>query len=342
VGMRVRCRGSIARRLALALVPGAIAGACGTASDLDLAPTGSGGAAAGVRATGGTRPRAGASAIGGTGGPFATGGACSGSTCSIGNCCSVANSSCQNGPVECWCQNGIWNPCIAGVTTGGAPSTGGRATGGACSGSCAPGNCCSTPNSYCVEGNTTCQCVNGLWGLCALTTGTGGAPSTGGAHTGGKATGGVATGGNATGGTATGGSAPTGGTGGYGGAANRLALITEPCMVQCAAQSGLLCSWENMGLNCVAEICEDPVSPIPMYATAVGCEDLYVTMTVCAGGLTQNQWECSDQGFDMLWPAPVAGTACEAATCAWNCCEYNGGGFLYDVNFTGARCGNCQ
>jgi hypothetical protein len=92
----------------------------------------------------------------------------------------------------------------------------------------------------------------------------------------------------------------------------------------------------------VTDICEDPVAPSAFGPTAVGCEDLYVGMALCWGDLVANQWECSDQEVDIAWPAPVAGTACEAATCAWNCCEYKGNGFLYDVNFLGARCNDCQ
>jgi hypothetical protein len=36
------------------------------------------------------------------------------------------------------------------------------------------GAACTTPNSFCVNGNTTCQCVNGAWGLCSVQPGTGG------------------------------------------------------------------------------------------------------------------------------------------------------------------------
>jgi hypothetical protein len=93
-----------------------------------------------------------------------------------------------------------------------------------------------------------------------------------------------------------------------------------------------------MGYDCVVEICEDAIGG--MYPTAVGCEDPYVGMTMCLADLDATQWYCSDQdGGSTLWPAPVAGTACEAAICAWTCCEYQGNGFLYDINVF-ARC-NC-
>jgi hypothetical protein len=63
-------------------------------------------------------------------------------------------------------------------------------------------------------------------------------------------------------------------------------------------------------------------------------------MILCQADLTASQWECSDQG-GFSWPAPVPSTQCEAASCAWNCCDYSRGGFIFDVNFIGARCNNC-
>jgi hypothetical protein len=87
-------------------------------------------------------------------------------------------------------------PAVGGWFTGGSATGGLHESGGACSTSCALGNCCSTPNSYCVNGNLTCQCINGIWGACNLI-GTGGASGTGGTSSGGGATGGWATGGTA-------------------------------------------------------------------------------------------------------------------------------------------------
>jgi hypothetical protein len=75
--------------------------------------------------------------------------------------------------------------------------------------------------------------------------------------------------------------------------------------------------------------------------TAPGCEDLYVGMTLCWGDLLASQWECSDQGADVVWPAPVPGTVCEILTCSWHCCELSHGGVLWDVNFVGTRCNYC-
>jgi hypothetical protein len=63
-------------------------------------------------------------------------------------------------------------------------------------------------------------------------------------------------------------------------------------------------------------------------------------MVLCTVGLASNQWYCSDQGGPgPMWPAPVAGTACETAVCAWTCCDRAGNGFLYDLNVSD-RC-NC-
>jgi hypothetical protein len=121
-----------------------------------------------------------------------------------------------------------------------------------------------------------------------------------------------------------------------------VAVIASACTAQCAAQATLPCSWATQGFDCVTDVCEDAVAPNGIAPTAPGCEDLYVGMNLCWGDLGAAQWECSDQGPGWAWPAPVAGTACEAATCAWNCCDYNGGGIISDMNFLGPRCNNCQ
>jgi hypothetical protein len=171
-------RGSFRRRFAWTLVLGGVAVACGTSSDLDVARADSGGAAAATQGHGGSS------------GMPATGGTAEAGTSGIGG---------------------------AATWTGGARPV---ATGGVCGGlaSCVVGEPCCSPNSYCVRGNTTCQCINGAWGLCAFNTTTGGAPpiATGGRATGGMASGGRASGGRTTGGTASGGRATggalTGGT----------------------------------------------------------------------------------------------------------------------------------
>jgi hypothetical protein len=115
-------------------------------------------------------------------------------------------------------------------------------------------------------------------------------------------------------------------------------VIATACATQCTAQSGLSCNWPSQNYDCLTEVCLDPVTPTGTAPTAEGCEDGYVAMTLCLAGLAANQWECSDQG-GVLWPAPVAGTDCEPAVCAWTCCERVGGGLLYDLNIL-ARC-NC-
>jgi hypothetical protein len=104
-----------------------------------------------------------------------------------------------------------------GGQTGGraaAPGTGGRAAvggwgmvaSGGVATACALGNACWPANSYCMNGNVACQCINGTWSSCWLAA-TGGAPPTGGrsawsggrvAYTGGSYSGGRASGGAAT------------------------------------------------------------------------------------------------------------------------------------------------
>jgi hypothetical protein len=217
---------------------------------------------------------------------------------------------------------------VAGTVTGGAPpATGGTppATGGAppATGGAPPATGGAPP--------ATGGAPPATGGTPPATGGT--PPATGGTP---PATGGTppATGGAppATGGAppATGG-APSGGTGGFGGAANRVSLIAPACTTQCDAQVGLDC--EVTGFDCVTEICEDPVAPGGFVPTVGGCEDLYVGMILCGGTMTASDWTC--YGF----PEPVTGHACTAAFCAWNCCESAAGDAgLQDNAFIAARC----
>jgi hypothetical protein len=95
-----------------------------------------------------------------------------------------------------------------GGTSSGGTRTGGTGTGGTYS--CLLGNPCSTPSSFCVNGNVVCECMNGLWGSCSVTN-SGGAPATGGSPSGGRAVGGYPSGGRAVGGDPSGGMMAVGG-----------------------------------------------------------------------------------------------------------------------------------
>jgi hypothetical protein len=184
--------GLLGRRLAWVLLSGAVAAACGGSSDLDEPGSSSGavggvmpghggssrGAAAGVVSSAGGASGFGAAPIGTGGVWMATGGAVSG-ICGWGNACSIPNSSCVNGSMVCQCLSGYWQNCYGPPTGGVYPMV----TGGAPSRICAWGNACSTPNSYCVDGDVECQCLSGYWQNCyfwgtgGMFSGYGGAPS---------------------------------------------------------------------------------------------------------------------------------------------------------------------
>jgi hypothetical protein len=131
------------------------------------------------------------------------------------------------------------------------------------------------------------------------------------------------------------GSGGSGGTDGFGGAANRVAMIASACASECEAEESSLHYQCPPPADCITSVCEDPVAPGAVVPTPPGCEDPYVTMTLCLGGI--GQWTCSDWGTGASYPAPAAGTACEAAICAWTCCDYQRGGILWDANVLG-RC----
>jgi hypothetical protein len=61
--------------------------------------------------------------------------------------------------------------------TGATAATGATGTGSTGSTECLVGNACSTTGAYCVNGNITCTCINGAWGLCTNSSGAGGTGS---------------------------------------------------------------------------------------------------------------------------------------------------------------------
>jgi len=221
-------------------------------------------------------------------------------------------------------------PAVGGWPTSGGTATGGFgliASGGACSTACALGNCCTTPNSYCVNGNITCQCMNGVWAGCNLVgtgggRGTGGGPSggtaQGGSYTGGRATGGVTTGGRNTGGNATGGGSTC-----VGSPVSSLPAMGTACSTpgesQCDA-SDRQCVCERGIWYCNSSCASTyPTLPTPNTACQSGAACDYPSGASCT--CSNSTWTCIGTSSCPA-AAPTTGVSCNDVTGV--ACDYPG------------------
>jgi hypothetical protein len=133
-------------------------------------------------------------------------------------------------------------------------------------------------------------------------------------------------GGDSAGGDSAGGSAGESSQAGAGGEAGSASVPTlaENCATVCEAQAGLTaCTFGNTCVPGCVGLAGDTEAKSE-YTAMIACE---------AEHLTANQYVCSDQGPES-WPAPVPGTECETAICAWTCADQT----FVDVNIY-ERCG---